>query len=96
MLSRQTFALLACVAFLSSPALARDTSDEAARAGAQIGAGVGAVVGGAVEGAGRIVDRITDPDPRETVVIERRVVDPAPRALPCVRTASGTRVCEGD
>lgn len=77
-------------------ASAQDAAQDGARAGARIGAGVGEIVGGAVEGAGRIVDNLTAPRPRETVVIERRVVEPVRPAVPCVRTADGVRVCEGD
>lgn len=77
-------------------ASAQDAAQDGARAGARIGAGVGEIVGGAVEGAGRIVDNLTAPRPRETVVIERRIVEPARPAVPCVRTADGVRVCEGD
>lgn len=87
--------LFSIVCLAASAASAQDLSRDGERAGARIGAGVGEIVGGAVEGAGRIVDNLTAPRPRETVVIERAPVEAIP-AVPCVRTADGRRVCEGD
>jgi hypothetical protein len=86
-------ALVLAGSLLAFPVLAQDATRDGERVGARIGAGVGEVVGGAVEGAGRIVDDLTAPRPRETIVIERQV-PVAP--VPCVRTADGRRVCEGD
>jgi len=82
---------------LGTPARAGDVGRDAAQAGASIGAGVGAIVGGTIDGINRGIEAATEPRPGDTVVIERRtVIEPAPPVRPCVRTASGERVCEGD
>ncbi len=91
----RTFCLAFSLASLAGAAHAGDVARDAAQAGASIGAGVGAIVGNTIDGIGRGIDAATAP--RETVVIERRtVVQPVVPARPCVRTASGERVCEGD
>ncbi len=91
---RLSLVVLACLS--STAAFSQDITRDGERAGARIGAGVGEIVGGAVEGAGRIVDSLTAPRPRETVIIERPAPEVYGPSLPCVRTADGRRVCEGD
>ncbi len=84
--------LAAAATTLLSTAQAQEAARDGARAGAQIGAGVGSIVGGVVDGASRAIDNLTEP--RDSVVIERRTV--VVPSVPCVRTADGRRVCEGD
>jgi hypothetical protein len=92
---------LACLSLafvsLASAGHAGEVARDAEQAGASIGAGIGSIVGGAVDRIGRGIEAATAPRPAETVVIERRtVVRPAVPARPCVTTADGVRVCEGD
>jgi len=91
-----TLFLAFALSTLASGAQAGDIARDATQAGASIGAGVGAIVGGTIDGIGRGIEAATAPRPG-TVVIERRtVVQPVVPARPCVRTADGERVCEGD